>query len=386
MKDIAYIDRDCDCCGSDNLQPVWQYEKISKTRNEQFFWQVNNVVCKQCGFAFVSPVPTQQSLADYYGDSFSMYPVQDIDYSIENRLAIIRDCQAVSSAQSFLEIGSNNSSEFKQRVSALFARSETVEINDDCQSTYNDLQGVAAQSQDIVASYFVLEHIPDPANFLQQCAALLSKDGFLIIEVPNLYLYPKDPAGLMLYEHVNHFSPTSLMALAAKCGLTPANISLLKCSRRFGFVAVFQTSVNLPPERISLSPFEAQQACAYMTEGREMVEDFHRRIKAAKVLICSAQKKHVIVWCANEICRQLLQGETDLGHITVVDSDEKKSAYLAPTPVRLPKDVLPELNEAEIIVINSQCHAPAIKRWISENVGKSSASKQFVVLDYLPQG
>ncbi|HEY7772087.1 MAG TPA: hypothetical protein VIC26_02820, partial [Marinagarivorans sp.] len=203
------------------------------------------------------------------------------------------------------------------------------------------------------------------------------------IEVPNLYLYPKDPAGLMLYEHVNHFSPTSLMALAGKCGLQPTDISLLKCSRAFGFVAVFQKSCSGQPVRIAPNNFEVQQACAYMAEGREILEDFHCRIEAARALICAAQKSRVIVWCANEICRQLLLGETGLGHVVVVDSDEKKSAYLAPTPVHLPKDVLPELSEADIIVINSFRHAAAIKRWLLENIGASTESKKFVVLDYL---
>ncbi|HEY7773982.1 MAG TPA: methyltransferase domain-containing protein, partial [Marinagarivorans sp.] len=185
MKDIAYIDRACDCCGGDDLHSVWQYEKISKTRNEQFRWKVNNVVCKQCGFAFVSPVPTQQSLTEYYSDSFSIFTGQEVDYSIDNRLAIIQACQAISSAQSFLEVGSNNSPEFQRRLSELFSRIETVEINDDCNSTYKNLHSVPAQSQDIVASYFALEHIPNPEVFLRQCAALLKNDGCLIIEVPN---------------------------------------------------------------------------------------------------------------------------------------------------------------------------------------------------------
>lgn len=383
MKQIQYEKRKCDCCDSNDLEEVWQYEQACKTRNRSYNWNVRNVICRNCGFAFVSPAPTDESLEEYYGDSFSIFFGQKIDYSIEKRLNIIQRCQRNIGATSYLEIGSNNSPEFLSRLSAVFDKVETVELNDDCSSTYKKLYDVPNNSINIIASYFVLEHIPRPKEFLSKCANILQDEGLLIIEVPNLYLYSKDPAGLLLHEHVNHFSPTSLALLAKTCGLNPFDVSLLNCSRSFGFVAVLQKpKIHNRLLLLNQNKIEYIQAYSYMHEGRRVIESFYKRVKTAKEMIKSVGN-NIVIWGANQVCSLLLQGVELPTSLTIVDTDPRKSNYFTSIPVYQPKDVLTQIKEAKLLVINTSRHAEDIEKWIADRAGHVVVDEAKIVLDYL---
>ena len=62
----------------------------------------------------------------------------------------------------------------------------------------------------------VLEHIVDPAKYLRKLSSLLSSNGLLLIQVPNLNRNPYD---LAVFDHCSHFTATSLKALLAQAGL-----------------------------------------------------------------------------------------------------------------------------------------------------------------------
>jgi SAM-dependent methyltransferase len=383
MKLIEYRERKCDCCNSNDLEEIWQYEHVCNTRSDSYNWNVRNVICRKCGFSFVSPVPSDESLEEYYGDSFSIFSDQQIDYSIEKRLNVIQRCQNNIAATSYLEIGSNNSPEFLSKLSVIFSQIETVELNDDCSSTYSNLIDVPNEHIDIIASYFVLEHIANPKEFLSKCANILRDDGLLIIEVPNLYLYPKDPAGLLLHEHVNHFSPPSLAILANKCGLTLFDISLLDCSRPFGFVAVLQKAKidnNLLP--LNPSKLEYIQALSYMNEGRSVIESYYKRLKSAKEMI-NHVGQNIIIWGANDVCSLLVQGIQLLPSSIIVDSDPNKSNFLNPISVHQPKDVLAQIKEAKLLIITTSRHSKDIEKWILEQAGHVMTDETKIILDYL---
>lgn len=68
---------------------------------------------------------------------------------------------------------------------------------------------------DAVALYSVLEHVSDPAHFLERIAPLLSQEGRLIVRVPKM---SKDGPWLSLLDHFWHFTPASLERLLKKTG------------------------------------------------------------------------------------------------------------------------------------------------------------------------
>ncbi len=383
MKEIQLERRECDCCGSSDLEEIWSYAQKCKTRNKTFLWKVTNVACRNCGFAFVSPSPTIDSLKEYYEDSFSLFSSKTVDYSIENRINIIKKYRAETRAKSYLEIGSNNCPEFISKVSTLFDRVETIEINNTCNSNYQSLNEVPHESIDIVTAYFVLEHIPKPKEFLLSIATILKSNGRLIIEVPNLYIYPKYPEGIFLYEHVNHFSPVSLSHLAKICGFNLVDISQINCSRPFGFVAIFKKA-DYSEKNLEFfnNKIEFIQARSYMQEGAHVIELFKKKLDSIRAMI-SKPGINTIIWGANNICTLLLQDYQLPPTSTVVDSDPQKSGFLSPVKVYLPHHVLDKIRKAELFIINTKIYAEDIKKWITHHTGRSLDNAKVIILEYL---
>lgn len=69
---------------------------------------------------------------------------------------------------------------------------------------------------DVVTSFFSLEHIPDLAGTLAHIRSLLKPGGFLHAVVPNVF---DNIADLIVIDHCNHFTATSLRALVTRAGL-----------------------------------------------------------------------------------------------------------------------------------------------------------------------
>lgn len=92
-------------------------------------------------------------------------------------------------------------------------------------------------SFDVVTLWDVLEHVPDPLDFLRLCASLTKEEGYVLANVPDLDSWQSRILGgrwpLLLAEHLNYFTRRSL-ALAGKAsqlqvicfGRRPASFSL----------------------------------------------------------------------------------------------------------------------------------------------------------------
>ena len=88
----------------------------------------------------------------------------------------------------------------------------------------------------ILPQSFILEHVAAVRPFLAECRRVLRPGGVMIVEVPDLMLYPEKIDALILHEHCNHFTPENLHHLAALEGFGLVETSHELCSRPFGFV------------------------------------------------------------------------------------------------------------------------------------------------------
>ncbi len=91
---------------------------------------------------------------------------------------------------------------------------------------------------DVVALSDVFEHITEPQPFLREASRFLKPDGILYVKVPNVRwsLFKQGMLGLAnvkpdqglwdSYEHVVHYSDTTLRAMLAKSGFRTLQISL----------------------------------------------------------------------------------------------------------------------------------------------------------------
>jgi SAM-dependent methyltransferase len=88
------------------------------------------------------------------------------------------------------------------------------------------------QRFDIIVSMDVLEHVPDPVDFLTQARSILQPDGVLLIQVPNAgaLISLVEGAANQIYNgliHLNYFDCRSLDAAARQAGLVPLHTTTI---------------------------------------------------------------------------------------------------------------------------------------------------------------
>jgi hypothetical protein len=95
--------------------------------------------------------------------------------------------------------------------------------------TLEDLNQNAIEPFNIITFNKVLEHVEDPVSMLVVAKALLSRNGFIYIELPDVAANIEGPNREEFFiEHHHVFSPTSVGLLAANAGLSPVRIERLR--------------------------------------------------------------------------------------------------------------------------------------------------------------
>ncbi|HJU56618.1 MAG TPA: methyltransferase domain-containing protein [Pyrinomonadaceae bacterium] len=383
LREIEYVERNCDCCGGVRLDEILKYDTKARTRSRTYLWKVRNVVCETCGFAFVSPVPTEESLSEYYADCYSFWRGEAIEFSVENRLALLRRNIRPGSRPLFVEIGSNATEPFQQALAEYVGEYRCAELNNDCDSDFESLQSLAPASVDILSAYFVLEHVTNPGEFLAQAARALKEQGLLVVEVPNLYIYPVNPAGIVWYEHTNHFSPRTLSAIAGAEGFELVEVSYQDCSRPYGFAAVFSKTDGPRREAQAADESEYKIAKACMTEGANLIKNYYAQLDEVRGRIREAARGEspIVLWAANKYCVDLLDGMELPETAIIVDSDPGKKDYLHPLPVSLPGEARDSIRRAGLFVINTSLHAGEILGQIRNEFGRRLSDEEVLIIE-----
>jgi hypothetical protein len=379
VLDFSYVSRSCSACGSQNLESLWAYDFITNTISKQWRFKVNNVICKECGFVFVSPSPNGESLLSYYGDSYSKFDGQSIDYDIEKRLNLIN--QYCPQKETFIEIGANTKTDFHTKLHQFFKEVITIEPNQSSESEYNSLSEIKGLQADCLTHYFVLEHIPDLTEFFNGCERLLKDNGVMICEIPSLSLYENFISPLILFEHVNHFTPHSLANVAIQHGFELIHFSHEECSRPYGFVAIFKKSKG----KLEYHDSEYEKNRYFFNVGFAKVKVFLEGLDSARALIdeLKTTKQSVIVWAVNDTTKRMFEDRQIPDNVVLVDSDPRKKNYLDQRSASLPNEVSLLIQNAGHIIICTKIHSMAILDYIQKTFSKSFNDEHIRVVDIL---
>lgn len=372
-RNFKFEQRNCECCGSNDFEDLWKNEQIVKTKNYFWHFKMNNVICNNCGFVFISPVPIANDLTEYYTDCYSYYSLNTISYSIENRISFIK--RNITSNNCFVEIGCNQETLFHEQLKKIFSKIITVELNNEVVSDYNSVNDLKNIKANMVALYFVLEHVPKIDEFLSKCYTLLDDDGILIVEVPDIRIYPDDLGAQFLAEHVNHFSFRSMNSFAQKAGFKVIDSSIYLCSRPFGFVAAYKKESVSKQVIPSQDLLEVSQNKMFFNQGlkkyqilESLLDNAYERAKSY-----NDSGRKVVLWGANQLMADFFARRKPLNNFIIVDSDPNKKHFFEDLIVNLPSEVGDSIIDSDLIIFFT------LKLYVNEilNSIKTSFSKVF---------
>ena len=225
----------CPLCGSDKLTVFLQgfdYETLTGSYNIE--------ECQDCLIKFTNPRPTASDLPKLYEDRNSSDFVKPFILIDKLRSLSIRRSLAelpkdiLSGKKSVLDFGCGDGffskalADFNPGIAVL-----ATDFHSECPPRIVDNPQVKYRSQslfqeengqyDVIFCRHVLEHALDPAAFIQALEQRLTKNGYLIIEVPNAdsiwaKVFRNYYFAYYLPRHLFHFNETTLGALLKSFG------------------------------------------------------------------------------------------------------------------------------------------------------------------------
>jgi len=382
MEEIKLQPRSCEVCGGVNLEYVWSsVATVARTSGVlRFPYSVS--VCRNCGFCFNSPCPANSDLVSYYADGPPGFKGIGLPYSIDARLTVLQQYSVPNGV--YAEIGGDQPDEFHRRCAPLFGTLLNLDINDSLGEEKKTIIDLAENSLDVLAHYDVLEHVADVKDFLSACYRALKPGGFMICEVPDIRLYPRNLL-LQEYEHVNHFSTTTLSAITSQVGLNPVEFSHI-CSRPYGFLAVFQKgNINIPK---SFFKDEFIDALACVHGGIMQIKRCDEHIELVRQQIRLLGEKKITIWGVTDLLRSLLADFELSESILVVDSDPERKFHLKDLGVTVlqPKDVTEHIKYSELLVICAPRYCLEIVNWVAQKTAKTFSGSELQVIGSGPSG
>lgn len=329
--------------------PVCRSEVGFFIHNQRFYIEKGNplpdsydvVCCVQCGFVFAD-VPFGQSVYDQYYNEFSKYEDENTGSGSGGKIfeyeRLNETCQflikyAENKDLNIIDIGSAGGGLLKILSDSGYANLYALEpstvcvdrINNDGRgkikalagSVLDDLSVVfSGKKFDVVVLSHVFEHVYDLSRAMHQLRSIISENGLLYIEVPDLLKYveyQKVPFYYFDCEHINHFDKRSLRNLCGVFGFDELHVGekAMRVSDNDYYPALYGMFRFSDESYISVVEYVSSASVyrfAFMLDG----------------LIASQEP--VVVWGAGSNTKRLL-ATTDLLKCNIqyfVDNDKNK--------------------------------------------------------------
>ncbi len=200
--------------------------------------------CGECQVVFFAPMPTAKELEFFYNsgyhDDFGKSAMVGCSFA-ENRYAALEALLKIylpslteAPNKTLLDVGCGTG-DFLKIAQQSGWRILGTELGQDAvaQATQKlggcvlqgDIStlGLPADAYSLITSYHVIEHLLDPVEKLKQCYRLLSSEGALFVETPNISSLGARISGakwshIIPPEHIVYFSPRSLEYALRKAG------------------------------------------------------------------------------------------------------------------------------------------------------------------------
>jgi 2-polyprenyl-3-methyl-5-hydroxy-6-metoxy-1,4-benzoquinol methylase len=259
----------CPLCTSDRSLPF--------DRSEFHGRLVENRICRDCGMVFQSPRMTAAESTAFYASEYRLFQEGSPDPTTRNikaqnrRAAALREFAqaAIPSVARHLDIGCSLGILLQQIQAEYQNQAVGVEPGEAHRAqarkqglavypSLDELKQAGEARFDLVSMSHVLEHLPDPPGYLNQLReTLLQADGWLLLEVPNLYAHDSFEVA-----HLFAFSPHTLQEVLRRSGFTIVKFE--KHGRPTSqLLPLYLTVLCRPAPQPDLSPVRQERGVAF---------------------------------------------------------------------------------------------------------------------------
>jgi len=384
---VALI-RGCSACGNSAKKVVFPQPLV--VPQGCLYGGYNVVMCSQCGFCYADDTLSQHALDEYYEGLNRTGVTYYEPEGARERDTTVTSVRAANIApllketDRILDVGCGTGNFLGLLRSAGYPNVHGVEPSALAVKVGKEKYGIdlfhgslfdydlPSQFDFVIVSH-VLEHVIDLERFINRLKDLMSRDGHLYLEVPDVHqfhrfsnplrpeysLYVRDLFAHFSPEHVNFFSPVSLRLL-----MTGAGFEEVSCRSEHKTGVVASAWRRALSQTRPLCPYDLEAETSldrYIAESASLQSPCLETLKEV-----TAGNGPIIVWGAGLHTQRLLGSgamhERDI--IAFVDSDNAyRDCSLAGKPI-VPPSALPGLPLLPILISSWKSQA-AIHRTIN---------------------
>jgi SAM-dependent methyltransferase len=214
-----------------------------------------------------------------------------------------------------------------------------------------DLEPLPGGPYDAIVTREVLEHVPDPIDFLSSIRASLSSDGIALVEVPSLEQALERGRFFDFFpDHLNYFSVGTLARVLERSGFL-----VLEITRGMGG-EYLQAIVRV----------DAERGAANLDATRNAVVRDLRSLEDA----CLAQGRRLGVWGAGAKGLSVLAATQARGVSVLVDSDPHKHGRYTPGSGLLVEPIERLTTDpVDVVVVTAMAYIDEIVAELRDEVG-----------------
>lgn len=194
-------------------------------------------ICRRCGMVWANPPPTQGSVRTYYSDEYrcdykgtKRRTLPQIYYAGLGAIARYRTArELLTPGAAVLDIGCGGGELVyllrrfgidAQGVEpdAIYSEQARRDLGLPVRTGFVEDMAFPNRSFSVMLMYHVLEHIDGPVALLARLRPLLTDDGLLVVEVPNIEATREAPMTRFHVAHLSYFNPDTLAGVGRAAG------------------------------------------------------------------------------------------------------------------------------------------------------------------------